>query len=52
MFKIGELVTTLYDEKVGLVLDIKQKNALQYCRVLFTNEDSPEWLLYTRLKEK
>ena len=52
MFKVGELVATLHSNKVGLILDIKQKNALQYCRVLFTNEDDPEWLLYTALKEK
>ena len=52
MFKIGELVTTLYSERIGLVIGVKQANALQYCRVLFTNEESPEWFLYTRLKEK
>lgn len=51
MFKVGELVTTLDNERAGLVLEIKFANVLQYCRVLFVNEDAPTWLLYTMLKE-
>jgi hypothetical protein len=51
MFKVGELVTTLDSERAGLVLEIKFANALQYCRVLFVNEDLPTWRLYTTLRE-
>ena len=41
-FKIGELVTTLTGE-VGLIVDIKIKFYVQYCRVLWLGNDTPEW---------
>ena len=52
MFKVGELVATLYNEKTGLVIDTKYNFYLQYCRVLLTGEKEPRWFVYTSLKEK
>jgi hypothetical protein len=52
VFKVGELVTTLNNERVGLVVDSKVRMAMQYCYVLFLNCMEPEWVLYTTLKEE
>jgi uncharacterized protein (UPF0548 family) len=52
MFKIGELVTTLHSKRTGLVLETKGAYLMQYCRVLFVNEEKPRWFVYTSLKEK
>ena len=41
-FKVGELVTTLTGE-VGLIVDIKIKFYIQYCKVLWLGGDVPEW---------
>ena len=52
MFKVGELVTTLDNEGIGIVVEVKFANLLQYCKVLFAGETTPKWSLYTMLKEK
>ena len=52
MFKVGELVTTLNNERVGLVVNSKILFNTQYCYVLFLNCMEPEWVLYTTLKEE
>jgi len=50
VFKVGELVTTL-DMRAGLVVQIKTKHYVQYCRVLFFGRPEPAWVSYESLRE-
>ena len=51
MFKLAELVTTLDKKKLGLVVEIKQANLNQYCKVAWITEPTPEWIFSGNLRE-
>jgi hypothetical protein len=50
MFRTGELVTTL-SEKLGIVLEIKHEKFNQYCKILWTDKKTPEWVFSGNLHE-
>ena len=52
MFKIGELVTaSTCSTSVGVVVDIKNRFGVQYCKILWTGEATPHWVSYEQIRE-
>ena len=51
MFNVGDLVTTLKDGFVGIIIDEKTRYCEQYCCVLWSTEIKPQWILGNRLSE-
>jgi len=62
MFRVGELVRTVsnfdyrpvYDyhtKRLGLITEIKYLKNVQYCRVLWSDEDKQDWLCSDNLHE-
>ena len=56
MFVVGELVRTVsnYDfhtKRIGLITEIKYLKSVQYCRVLWADEDKQDWLCSDNLHE-
>ena len=56
MFIVGELVRIAsnydnYTKRIGLVTETKQMKGVQYCRVLWADENRQDWVCSNNLYE-
>ena len=51
MFKIGELVFALRGSDPGVIVEIKNRFGVQYCKVLWKGESTAHWVSYEQLRD-